>query len=54
MKREVDRLTPKTDRVAGAIVVVVGLCVLMMFTLLYTLTPPTTAMVEHHVTMNQQ
>ena len=53
MKREVERLTPRTDRVAGAVVVVVGLSVLMMFTLLYTLTPPTTAMVEHQITMKQ-
>jgi hypothetical protein len=54
MEREVERLTPKADRVAGAVVAVVGISVLMMFTLLYTMTPPTTAMVEHRVTMNQK
>lgn len=54
MTREVEQLTPKTDRVAGAVVVVVGLSVLMMFTLLYTLTPPTTATVEHRVTMTRE
>ena len=54
MKREIERLTPRTDRVASAVVVVVALSVLMMLTLLYTLTPPTTATVEHQVTMKRQ
>jgi hypothetical protein len=54
MKREVERRVPRRDRVAAAVVVVVGLSVAMMFGLLYTLTPPTVATVEHQYTMNQQ
>jgi hypothetical protein len=54
MERNAERLAPKTDRVAGAVVAVVALSVLMMFGLLYTLTPPTVVMVEHQVTMNRQ
>jgi hypothetical protein len=55
MKREVGRVVPKTDRVASAVVVVVGLSVMMMFGLLYALTPPTVAtVVGQQVTINQQ
>jgi hypothetical protein len=55
MKREVGRIVPKNDRVAGAVVAVVGVSVLMMFGLLYALTPPTVATVaEQQVTINQQ
>jgi hypothetical protein len=54
MKREAERIAPKTDRVAAAIVVV-GLSVAMMFGLLYALTPPTVATVAgQQVTINQQ
>jgi hypothetical protein len=55
MKREAGQLVPKSDRVAGAVVAVVAVSVLMMFGLLYALTPPTVATVsEHQVTMNQR
>ncbi len=53
MKLDAGRFISKTDRVAGAVVIVVGLSVAMMFGLLYTLTPPTVAMVEHQYSMNQ-
>ncbi len=54
MKREVERLMPRADRVASAVVVVVGLSVLMIFSLIHTLAPPITATIEHQVTMNQE
>ena len=47
-------LAPRTDAVAIAVVVVVGLSVAMMFAMLYTLTPPTVAFVEHQYTQNTQ
>lgn len=50
MDSEGGRLAPKTDFVATAVVVVVGLSVAMMFGLLYTLTPPTVATVEQPYT----
>jgi hypothetical protein len=58
-KLTVSKPPVKTDRVADAVVVVVGLTAAMMFALLYSLTPATTmAAVEHqtaqHVTQNQQ
>jgi hypothetical protein len=55
MEREIGRIMPKSDRVAGAVVAVVGLSVLMMFGLLYALTPPTVATVAgNEITMNRQ
>ena len=55
MTREVGRIVPKSDRVAGAVVAVVALSVMMMFGLLYALTPPTVATVAgQQVTINQQ
>jgi hypothetical protein len=55
MKREAGRIVPKTDRVTGAVAIVVGLLVLIMFGLLYALTPPTVATVAgQQVTINQQ
>lgn len=53
MKREVERRVPKTDRVAGAVTIVVALSVLMMFGLLYALTPPTVVTVEHQMSEQQ-
>jgi anti-sigma-K factor RskA len=47
-------LSPKTNLVATAVVVVVGVSVAMMFGLLYTLTPPTVATVEHKYTQSAQ
>jgi hypothetical protein len=54
MKNDASRLVPRTDRVATAVVTVVGLSVAMMFGLLYTLTPPTMAMVEHQYSVSQK
>lgn len=54
MSRKAERLVPKADRVASAVVAVVALSVLMMFGLLYTLTPPTVVMVEHQAAMDRQ
>lgn len=47
-------LWPKTDRVGAAVVVVVGVSVVMMFAMLYTLTPPTIAVVEHQYTQSAE
>jgi len=52
--REGGRRSPKADVVATAVVVVVGVSVAMMFGLLYTLTPPTVAFVEHQYTQSAQ
>jgi hypothetical protein len=47
------RRSPKTNAVATAVVVVVGVSVAMTFALLYTLTPPTVAIVEHQYTQQR-
>jgi hypothetical protein len=45
----------KSDRIAGAVVVVVALTAVMMFGLLYTLTPETTvAAVDQQIAQRQQ
>ena len=41
MRNEGKQLGPKTDPVAAAVVVVVGLSVAMMLAMLYAVTPPT-------------
>ena len=54
-KRLITRGPTKTDRVADAVVIVVGLTAAMMFGLLYALTPPTTlAAVEQPQIMQKQ
>ena len=45
---------PKTNSVATAVIVVVGVSVAMMFAMLYTLTPPTVATVEHQYAQSAQ
>jgi hypothetical protein len=53
MRPTIDKPRPKNDRVANAVIAVVGLSVAMMFGLLYALTPPTVTTVEQY-TMNQR
>ena len=54
MERPEARRSPRADTVATAVVVVVGVSVAMMFGLLYTLTPPTVAVVDHQYAQSAQ
>jgi hypothetical protein len=54
MKRAIGKPGSRIDHVADAVVIVVALSVVMMFGLLYALTPPPmVATVEHQYSMQQ-
>ncbi len=55
MRGAIDNKTgPRINHVANAVVIVVGVTVVMMFGLLYALTPPTVVAGEPQVVLSQE